>query len=210
MDAGKGVNLGETLKRLPGVTTLNTGATISKPVIQGLHQPDRHRQNSVVLEGQQWGSEHAPEIDPFSADKITVVKGAAGVRYGVGAERYCARTGAPARFGRAGRLAESGWLFQWPGCSGSRRRRLAPAGAFAHVPPAGYCQTKRQPPARQIIFWVTPGGGIRLFHHGRLEIGGAGTMKSASPRSTSNWVSCAPRTSRIRRRSERPFAATYP
>jgi iron complex outermembrane receptor protein len=86
LEAGKGVNLGETLKRLPGVTTLNTGATISKPVIQGLHS-NRIAivNNNVVLEGQQWGSEHAPEIDPFSADKVTVVKGAAGVRYGVGA-----------------------------------------------------------------------------------------------------------------------------
>ena len=84
--ATQGVNLGETLKRLPGVTTLNTGATIAKPVIQGLHS-NRIAivSNNVVLEGQQWGSEHAPEIDPFSADKISVVKGAAGVRYGVGA-----------------------------------------------------------------------------------------------------------------------------
>lgn len=86
LEAGKGLSLGETLKRLPGVTTLNTGATISKPVIQGLHS-NRIAivNNNVILEGQQWGSEHAPEIDPFSADKITVVKGAAGVRYGVGA-----------------------------------------------------------------------------------------------------------------------------
>lgn len=84
--AAQGINLGETLKRLPGVTTLNTGATIAKPVIQGLHS-NRIAivSNNVVLEGQQWGSEHAPEIDPFSADKISVVKGAAGVRYGVGA-----------------------------------------------------------------------------------------------------------------------------
>ncbi|MCC6280243.1 MAG: TonB-dependent receptor [Saprospiraceae bacterium] len=86
LEAGKGVNLGETLKRLPGVTTLNTGATIAKPVIQGLHS-NRIAivSNNVILEGQQWGSEHAPEVDPFSADKISVVKGAAGVRYGVGA-----------------------------------------------------------------------------------------------------------------------------
>ena len=86
LEGGKGVNLGETLKRLPGVTTLNTGATIAKPVIQGLHS-NRIAivSNNVILEGQQWGSEHAPEVDPFSADKISVVKGAAGVRYGVGA-----------------------------------------------------------------------------------------------------------------------------
>jgi iron complex outermembrane recepter protein len=86
LEAAKGLNLGETLKRLPGVTTLNTGATISKPVIQGLHS-NRIAivNNGVTLEGQQWGSEHAPEIDPFAAEKINVVKGAAGVRYGSGA-----------------------------------------------------------------------------------------------------------------------------
>src|SRR5690606_20879801 len=32
--------------------------------------------------GQQWGAEHAPEIDPFVASKITVIKGAESVRYG--------------------------------------------------------------------------------------------------------------------------------
>jgi iron complex outermembrane receptor protein len=55
-------------------------------MIQGLHS---NRivivNNNQVLEGQQWGREHAPEIDPFSADRVTVVKGAMGVRYGVGA-----------------------------------------------------------------------------------------------------------------------------
>ncbi len=86
LEAGKGVNLAETLKKLPGVSSLNTGATIAKPVIQGLHS-NRIAivNNGVALEGQQWGSEHAPEIDPFTAGKISVVKGAAGLRYGVGA-----------------------------------------------------------------------------------------------------------------------------
>lgn len=84
--ANQAKNLGETLKNLPGVTLLQTGATISKPVIQGLHSSRIViLTNGVPLEGQQWGSEHAPEIDPFSAGKITVVKGAAGVRYGAGA-----------------------------------------------------------------------------------------------------------------------------
>jgi iron complex outermembrane receptor protein len=84
--AAQGVGLGETLKRLPGVTTLNTGATIAKPVIQGLHS-NRVAivANNVALQSQQWGAEHAPEIDPFTAQKISVLKGAAGVRYGVGA-----------------------------------------------------------------------------------------------------------------------------
>ncbi|MCB0530773.1 MAG: TonB-dependent receptor [Saprospiraceae bacterium] len=84
--AAQGIGLGETLKRLPGVTTLNTGATIAKPVIQGLHS-NRVAiiANNVALQSQQWGAEHAPEIDPFAAQKISVLKGAAGVRYGVGA-----------------------------------------------------------------------------------------------------------------------------
>ena len=86
LENSRGLNLGETLKKLPGVSLLQTGATIAKPVIQGLRS-NRIAivSNNVVLEGQQWGSEHAPEVDPFTADRIQVVKGAAGIRYGVGA-----------------------------------------------------------------------------------------------------------------------------
>lgn len=86
LEAGKALGLGEALKRLPGVTTLNTGHSISKPVIQGLNG---NRivilNNGVRLEAQQWGDEHAPEIDPFIAAKVSVIKGAAGVRYGADA-----------------------------------------------------------------------------------------------------------------------------
>ena len=39
-------------------------------------------QDGVRQEGQQWGSEHAPEIDPYTAGEITLIQGAAGVRYG--------------------------------------------------------------------------------------------------------------------------------
>lgn len=82
----QGLNLSETLRRLPGVSSLQTGSTIAKPVIQGLHS-NRIAivQNNLAIEGQQWGSEHAPEVDPFTASTISVVKGAAAVRYGVGA-----------------------------------------------------------------------------------------------------------------------------
>jgi iron complex outermembrane receptor protein len=80
---GAGKTLGEQLKRLPGVQTLSTGGNISKPVIHGMHS------NRIILmnygvrqEGQQWGSEHAPEIDPFLSTEIAVVKGASAVKYG--------------------------------------------------------------------------------------------------------------------------------
>lgn len=86
LENGKSANLGEIVKNLPGVSTLSTGATIAKPVIQGLHS-NRIAivSDGTALEGQQWGSEHAPEIDPFAAAQISVVKGAAAVRYGTGA-----------------------------------------------------------------------------------------------------------------------------
>ncbi|MFD2201110.1 TonB-dependent receptor [Shivajiella indica] len=79
----RGQNLGETLKRIPGVTSYASGPSIQKPVIHGLHS---NRililNNGVRLEGQQWGAEHAPEIDPFLAKEIAVVKGAESVRFG--------------------------------------------------------------------------------------------------------------------------------
>ncbi|WP_166333151.1 TonB-dependent receptor [Sphingobacterium chungjuense] len=78
--------LAEMLSQIAGVSQLNTGSSIAKPVINGLHS------NRVLLlnhgvrqEGQQWGAEHAPEIDPFTADRLEVIKGAEGVRYGADA-----------------------------------------------------------------------------------------------------------------------------
>lgn len=79
----KGNTLGEQLIRFPGVTSLNTGSSIVKPVINGMHS---NRlvvvNNGIRQEGQQWGSEHAPEIDPNLAGNLTVIQGASGLQYG--------------------------------------------------------------------------------------------------------------------------------
>ncbi len=84
--ATKGQTMGDLLKTLPGVTSLNTGSGIVKPVIRGMHSSRvLMLNNGVRQEGQQWGSEHAPEIDPYIADKVTVVYGANSVRYGADA-----------------------------------------------------------------------------------------------------------------------------
>lgn len=76
-------SLGESLKQIPGLNSVQMGPTLSKPVIHGLHS---HRililNNGVRQEGQQWGNDHAPEIDPFTADKVSVIKGAASIMYG--------------------------------------------------------------------------------------------------------------------------------
>jgi iron complex outermembrane receptor protein len=86
LDRTRGLSLGDALEAVPGVTNLRTGSTVSKPVIRGM-QGSRIviLNNGVRQEGQQWGSEHAPEVDPFLASQITVVKGASSVRYGADA-----------------------------------------------------------------------------------------------------------------------------
>jgi iron complex outermembrane receptor protein len=78
-----GLNLAQALQQANGVTLLSSGPTVSKPMIHGFHS---NRililNNGVRQEGQNWGTEHAPEIDPFTADKFTIIKGAASVKYG--------------------------------------------------------------------------------------------------------------------------------
>ncbi len=82
----RGQTLGEALQNVAGITLLQTGASIAKPVIRGLHSQRIIVVNAgVAQEGQQWGAEHAPEIDPFAAQRIELVRGAAGVEYGAGA-----------------------------------------------------------------------------------------------------------------------------
>ncbi len=82
----QGKTLADIFSTLPGVSMLQTGTTIAKPVINGMHS---NRililNNGIRQEGQQWGSEHAPEIDPFVAKDFKLIKGAEGVRYGADA-----------------------------------------------------------------------------------------------------------------------------
>ncbi|MCC7430384.1 Plug domain-containing protein, partial [bacterium] len=67
LDKNRGQTLGEAVEQISGITILQTGPSISKPVIRGLHsQRILLLNDGVQQEGQQWGGEHAPEIDPFS------------------------------------------------------------------------------------------------------------------------------------------------
>jgi len=80
---GMGKNLADQLKQLPGVSAMSTGNSISKPIIHGMHS---NRililNNGIRQEGQQWGSEHSPEIDPFLSTDVSIVKGANAIKYG--------------------------------------------------------------------------------------------------------------------------------
>ena len=76
-------SLGDALKEIAGVSTLKTGNAIVKPIINGLYGSRVPIiNNNVRLEDQEWGTEHAPNLDINSAGKITVIKGASGLQYG--------------------------------------------------------------------------------------------------------------------------------
>lgn len=75
-------NLGAMLDGLSGVSTIRNGAGISKPVVHGLFgNRVAILNNGIAQSGQQWGNDHAPEIDPFVADHLSVLKGVAALQY---------------------------------------------------------------------------------------------------------------------------------
>ncbi|CAM4104721.1 TonB-dependent receptor [Gillisia limnaea] len=76
-------SLGDALNSISGVSSLNTGNTVVKPVINGLHSSRVVIiNNGVRMEDQEWGAEHAPNIDINSAGSISVIKGAGALQYG--------------------------------------------------------------------------------------------------------------------------------
>lgn len=78
-----GKPLGAALQEVPGVNTIQTGPGIFKPVIHGVHsQRVLILNHGIRQEGQQWGAEHAPEIDPFVASELIVIKDASAIKYG--------------------------------------------------------------------------------------------------------------------------------
>jgi iron complex outermembrane receptor protein len=83
LDRLRGYSLGEAVATISGVNMLQSGNGIAKPMIHGMHSNRLLILNKGVRqEGQQWGVEHAPEVDPYIASRITVIKGASAVRYG--------------------------------------------------------------------------------------------------------------------------------
>jgi iron complex outermembrane receptor protein len=76
-------SIGDALNTISGVSSLNTGNSIVKPMIHGLHSSRLLIiNNNVRMFDQEWGDEHAPNIDINSSDRIDVIKGANSLRYG--------------------------------------------------------------------------------------------------------------------------------
>lgn len=83
LEIGASENLGDLIGNIAGVSVLKTGQNVVKPVIHGLHSSRILMiNNGIRHEYHSWGAEHAPEIDPSLAENISIVKGAATVRYG--------------------------------------------------------------------------------------------------------------------------------
>ncbi|WP_422080348.1 TonB-dependent receptor plug domain-containing protein [Ulvibacterium sp.] len=76
-------SLGDALRELSGVSSLNTGANIVKPAIHGLNGSRvLILNNEVRMQDMEWGDEHAPNVDINSTGSISVIKGAAALQYG--------------------------------------------------------------------------------------------------------------------------------
>ena len=66
-----------------GVTFISTGSNVERPVIHGLYGNRVLVLNNYLKHGfQNWGDDHAPEINVSSVDRISVLKGSSGVRFG--------------------------------------------------------------------------------------------------------------------------------
>ena len=74
--------LGDALNSLSGVSSLNTGNSVIKPLINGLHSSRVVIiNNGVRMEDQEWGAEHAPNVDINSVGNLTLIKGAGALQY---------------------------------------------------------------------------------------------------------------------------------
>ena len=76
-------SLGDALNTLSGVSSLNAGNSIVKPMIHGMHSSRLLIiNNNVRMFDQEWGDEHAPNIDINSSERIDVIKGANTLKFG--------------------------------------------------------------------------------------------------------------------------------
>lgn len=83
IERNRGSSISSMMTELGGVSLLKSGAGIDKPMVNGLHSSRvLIINNGIRQEGQNWGAEHAPEIDAFLATDIMLIKGVRSLRYG--------------------------------------------------------------------------------------------------------------------------------
>jgi len=83
MDRERGETIASAIQNQPGVSMIGEGDTVVKPIIRGLNSQEIVIvEDGVRSESEQWGSEHAPEIDPLGTDRIEVMRGPNSLLYG--------------------------------------------------------------------------------------------------------------------------------
>ncbi|HKK60158.1 MAG TPA: TonB-dependent receptor plug domain-containing protein, partial [Salinivirga sp.] len=83
LEQNLGGSLMQSLRRLPGVSSMDVGAGLSKPVLRGLSfNRVVVAENGIKHEAQQWGADHGLEINQHSISEAEVIKGAASLMYG--------------------------------------------------------------------------------------------------------------------------------
>tara|TARA_B100001287_G_C22676766_1_gene528121 strand:+ start:96 stop:2582 length:2487 start_codon:yes stop_codon:yes gene_type:complete len=81
-DIYSGRGLAKALEQISGVNILTTGNGISKPMIHGMFGSRVGIiYDDIQIENQQWGQDHAPNIDQNAFDEIRLVKGAGVLKY---------------------------------------------------------------------------------------------------------------------------------
>ena len=81
-DIYSGRGLAKALEQISGVNILTTGNGISKPMIHGMFGSRVGIiYDGVQIENQQWGQDHAPNIDQNAFEEIRLVKGAGVLKY---------------------------------------------------------------------------------------------------------------------------------
>ncbi len=76
-------SLANLASQIDGVTFISTGSNVERPVIHGLYGDRILVLNNYIKHGfQNWGDDHAPEINISSVERISVLKGSSGVRFG--------------------------------------------------------------------------------------------------------------------------------
>ena len=76
-------SLASIASEVDGVTFISTGSNVERPVIHGLYGNRVLVLNNYIKHGfQNWGDDHAPEINIASVERISVLKGSSGVRFG--------------------------------------------------------------------------------------------------------------------------------
>jgi len=81
--AAESGSLGQMLESIPGVNSQSAGTQVGKPVIRGMTgNRIKVLSNGESTDYQAYGTRHMPNVDPFLAERVEVIRGPQSVLYG--------------------------------------------------------------------------------------------------------------------------------